>query len=249
MKQLRAQASELMIAMQSGKRILLVGDHKQLPPHYNKKHIKLAAKRLNESTNIFEVHDFEKAFNKTKGITLSTQYRMVEPICKIISDVFYPEIEGGLQTGRPKSPEWYDELQGTMRKSVVWVDSSADQYNEVALNPGYYNEAEVNLIKSSLQSIVNASDFMKKIIEDQPENSHPIGIITLYKAQKDKVESMISQTDWLQPIRELIKIDTVDSYQGQQNSIIILSLVRDNANFSQGFLQHPERINVGRIQT
>lgn len=240
----RAQASELMIAMQSGKRILLVGDHKQLPPHYNKKHIKLAAKKLNENTNIFEVHDFEKAFNKTKGITLSTQYRMVEPICKIISEVFYPEIKGGLQTGRPKSPEWYDELQGTMRKSVVWLDSSADQYNEVALNPGYYNEAEVNLIKNSLQSIVNTSDFLKKIIEDQRENSHPIGIITLYKAQKDKVESMISQTDWLQPIRELIKIDTVDSYQGQQNSIIILSLVRDNAKFSQGFLQHPERINV-----
>lgn len=240
----RAQASELMIAMQSGKRILLVGDHKQLPPHYNKKHLKLAAKKLNENTNIFEVHDFEKAFIKTNGITLNTQYRMVEPICKIISEVFYPEIKGGLRTGRPKSPEWYNKLQGSMQKSVVWIDSSTDQYNEVSLNPGYYNEVEVNLIKNSLQSIVNADEFLKKIIEEQPKNSHPIGIITLYKAQKDKVESMISQTDWLQPIRDLIKIDTVDSYQGQQNSIIILSLVRDNSNFSQGFLQHPERINV-----
>lgn len=240
----RAQASELMIAMQSGKRVLLVGDHKQLPPHYHKKHIKLAAKKLNESINIFDKHDFEKVFKKTGGITLNTQYRMIKPICYIISEVFYPELEGGLQTGRSSSPEWYDLLNGYLKKPVIWLDSSSTQNNEVYTNPGYYNESEVGLIKQTLQNIVTSEEFLKHLINDKSRTPHPIGIITLYKAQKDKVESMISQTDSLQPLREYIKVDTVDSYQGQQNSIIILSLVRDNAEYTQGFLQYPERINV-----
>ncbi|SSP30064.1 serine/threonine protein kinase [Acinetobacter pittii] len=240
----RAQASELMIAMQSGKRVLLVGDHKQLPPHYHKKHIKLAAKKLNESINIFDKHDFEKVFKKTGGITLNTQYRMVKPICHIISEVFYPELEGGLQTGRSSSPEWYDLLNGYLKKPVIWLDSSSSQSNEVYTNPGYYNESEVILIKQTLQNIVTSEEFLKHLINDKARTPHPIGIITLYKAQKDKVESMISQTDSLQPLREYIKVDTVDSYQGQQNSIIVLSLVRDNPEYTQGFLQYPERINV-----
>lgn len=55
---------------------------------------------------------------------------------------------------------------------------------------------------------------------------------------------MINQTDWLSSIRDLIKVDTVDSYQGQENDIIILSLVRDNHQGIEGFLLNPERINV-----
>lgn len=66
----------------------------------------------------------------------------------------------------------------------------------------------------------------------------------MYRTQKEKIENELSKAEWARPIRELIKIDTVDSYQGQQNSIIILSLVRDNTQLSQGFLKDSSRINV-----
>ncbi|MCW7415635.1 Upf1 family helicase [Escherichia coli] len=54
----------------------------------------------------------------------------------------------------------------------------------------------------------------------------------------------MSRAEWAASLRGLIKIDTVDSYQGQENKIIILSLVRDNPNKLQGFLRDAPRINV-----
>jgi superfamily I DNA and/or RNA helicase len=66
----------------------------------------------------------------------------------------------------------------------------------------------------------------------------------MYRAQKDLVDQKLSKAEWAKPLRNLIKIDTVDSYQGQENSIIILSLVRDSVNKRQGFLVDEARINV-----
>ncbi|MCV5900460.1 C-terminal helicase domain-containing protein, partial [Escherichia coli] len=59
-----------------------------------------------------------------------------------------------------------------------------------------------------------------------------------------EIDNAISRAEWAASLRGLIKIDTVDSYQGQENKIIILSLVRDNPNKLQGFLRDAPRINV-----
>lgn len=66
----RAQASELMVALQSAKRVLLVGDHKQLPPFYQNGHIKHASKLLDVSQEAFRESDFERAFKACGGVTL-----------------------------------------------------------------------------------------------------------------------------------------------------------------------------------
>ena len=239
----RAQASELMIALQSAKRVLLVGDHKQLPPHYDKKHLKLASKKLDLPVNSFNIHDFERVFKNTNGVTLSTQYRMIEPICRVISNVFYSDIAGGLKTGRTASPKFYDFIADQFKESVIWVDSTNEQ-KEIKTNPGYCNEHEVKIIKDILQCYATESNFLENLISQNKPSNIPIGIITLYKSQKELIENMINQTDWLSSIRDLIKVDTVDSYQGQENDIIILSLVRDNHQGIEGFLLNPERINV-----
>ncbi len=63
----RAQASELMVALQSAKRVLLVGDHKQLPPFYQNGHIKHASKQLEVSQEAFLESDFERAFKACGG--------------------------------------------------------------------------------------------------------------------------------------------------------------------------------------
>ncbi|EPG36841.1 hypothetical protein F907_02538 [Acinetobacter colistiniresistens] len=237
----RAQASELLIAMQSARRVLLVGDHKQLPPLYEKEQLRLAAKKINSNIDIFTESDFERAFKVTEGITLNTQYRMIKPIGDIVSHCFY---NGQLKTGRDDSEEWFNLLKSPLNKAVTWIDSASD-FGELNDGSGkYYNINELNCICTLLKGLCedNTIQELKKLVNN--EQAFPIGIITMYRTQKEKIENEISKAEWARPIRDLIKIDTVDSYQGQQNSIIILSLVRDNIQLSQGFLKDNSRINV-----
>ncbi|EJA0982879.1 AAA family ATPase, partial [Escherichia coli] len=110
----RSPASELAIAMQVGRKVLLVGDHKQLPPLFDEEHIK-AAKRIlpNVSTDELKRSDFERAFvstyGKTVGRFLKVQYRMIPAVGNLVSECFYIE-EGGLETGRGKTKKAYLEL-------------------------------------------------------------------------------------------------------------------------------------------
>ncbi|ELI6425494.1 NERD domain-containing protein [Vibrio harveyi] len=243
----RAQAAELMVAIQSGRRVLLVGDHKQLPPFYHQEHLKLAAKKLELGRGIFYESDFERAFKATGGVTLDTQYRMAEPIGNIVSECFYAKDIGKLHSERKASPHWYSELPKPWNSTVTWVDSTScdEQGGEKSDGDGrYYNQREVDLLMESLQRLATEScigALKQTITTEQP---YPIGIITMYNRQKDAIDSAISRAEWAKDIRSLIKIDTVDSYQGQENQIIILSLVRDNLDKLQGFLRDAPRINV-----
>jgi len=243
----RAQASELLIALQSAKRILLVGDQKQLPPYYDKTHLKHAARKLNCDVEIFQESDFYKAFKRNKGVTLDTQYRMVKPIGDVVSKCFYSDEIDELKTGRQDSPEWYKTLAFPWNEPVTWIDSHSDVgiSGEEEIERGkYVNASEVSIIKSLFQLISDPKTIERLTESVSKEQPYPIGIITMYRAQKDLIENEISKYEWATPIRHLLKIDTVDSYQGQENKIIILSLVRDNDKTIQGFLGDAPRINV-----
>jgi tRNA A-37 threonylcarbamoyl transferase component Bud32/signal recognition particle GTPase len=243
----RAQASELMIPLQSAKRILLVGDHRQLPPYYEKNHVKAVSNKLGISTNEVTKTDFERAFVVNNGIALNTQYRMVKPIGDIISNCFYKDTPGGLSTGRGSSPSWYDLLPTPWNVPVIWIDSGIGEFSsgdEEVTKGKLVNRHEVKVALEMLKSLTSPetiSNLRSSVTKEQP---YPIGIITMYRAQKELFEHELSKTEWASPIRPLIKIDTVDSYQGQENKIIILSLVRDNINKNQGFLGDQPRINV-----
>jgi superfamily I DNA and/or RNA helicase len=82
------------------------------------------------------------------------------------------------------------------------------------------------------------------MISDVGTDAKPIGIICSYREQKLLLQRLLSEQEWAIKLSELIKIDTVDSYQGKENRIIILSLTRNNDKYQQGFLNSPERINV-----
>lgn len=243
----RAQAAELMVALQSAKRVLLVGDHKQLPPFYHQQHLKLAAKKLELGRGIFYESDFERAFKATGGVTLDTQYRMAEPIGDLVSECFYAKDIGKLHTGRGDSPDWFAQLPSPWNKTVSWIDSSSPIHQGGEQQKGhgrYFNPREVRLLMDALQELVSdeiVAQLRHSVTTEQP---YPIGIITMYRQQKEEIENAISRAEWAGSLRGLIKIDTVDSYQGQENKIIILSLVRDNPNKLQGFLRDEPRINV-----
>jgi len=242
----RAQASELMIAIQSGKRVLLVGDHRQLPPFYDKNHLKSAAKRLGISKRSIQVTDFQRLFETAKGVTLDTQYRMCEPIGDLVSHCFYANELTKLKTGRGCPPDWYSALPHPWNTPVVWIDSGQGESvtGEEPSGTGFVNHHEINLILDCLR-LLSQSPYLEHICESQTESQkYVIGIITMYRAQRDLLDQQLSRAEWAGPLRCLIKIDTVDSYQGQENPIIILSLVRDSIDKQQGFLVNEPRINV-----
>ncbi|ACQ93525.1 NERD domain protein [Tolumonas auensis DSM 9187] len=239
----RATFSELAIAMQSAKRVLLVGDHKQLAPSYDVDHIKDVCRTLNLSKDEVTKTDFERAFELNNGQMLSTQYRMVPAIGEIISQCFY---SGELKTGPKASLDWMKSLPEPWNKSVSWIDTSGNGYLEKnTAKGGVSNDAEVELLSSLLHELVSIDGTVEQLkMWGKNDSTPPIGIITGYRKQVELLELNLENAAWAAGIRDLIKIDTIDSYQGSENRIIMLSLVRHNANNKTGFMNDNARVNV-----
>ncbi|GKV96283.1 AAA family ATPase [Pectobacterium aroidearum] len=253
----RSISSELAIAMQAGKRILLVGDHHQLPPLYTKPHKKALAKKLgvySDEVDLDELvqSDFERAFEshygKLAGAKLLTQYRMVEPIGNMVSDCFY---QGELVTGFREIPDVYQSLPNGIKAYTTWLDTAAfgkrANHNKDGKGSSIANATEVNVIIKLLSGIAQKDDQVESLAlqMNKDKGELPIGIICMYAEQKKRLRRKVAEQTWSEQFKSLIRIDTVDSYQGKENRIVILSITRSDTHQSPGFLRSPNRINVG----
>ena len=252
----RSISSELAIAMQSGTRILLVGDHKQLPPLYSDEHKNALARRLGISKRGEELDqalgsDFERVFLSEYGkqtcATLKTQYRMAPAIGSLVSACFYENV---LENGKTDNdvPNIYFRLPKKIKSCVTWLDTTSlpSAYHEPAKNGSLSNRAEADVIIGILQDLANDETFMnsepvQKCLE---KNEKAIGVICMYGEQKKLIRKKFNERSWNDEFRRLVKIDSVDSYQGKENRVIILSLTRHDKVCSTGFLHLPNRINV-----
>lgn len=253
----RSISSELAIAMQAGKRILLVGDHHQLPPLYTTPHKKALAHKLGiptEGVDLDEIlqSDFERAFEsdygRCAGAKLLTQYRMVEPIGDLVSDCFY---EGDLETGSRDIPNIYQGLPDGMKAYTTWLDTKS--FGKGAHHPdkgkgsSLANPTEVNAIIKLLNGIASNDEQVDELKQQMKKDKGelPIGIICMYAEQKKRLRRKVSEQSWGDEFKSLLRIDTVDSYQGKENRIVILSITRSEDRQRPGFLRSPNRINVG----
>jgi serine/threonine protein kinase len=244
----RATPGELAVAIQSGRRVLLVGDHRQLPPLYTEPLVRRISADLQwPDRSVLTRSDFERAFEsdygRQVGATLQTQYRMAPPIGELVSACFYPT---PLQPGRGDPPAWFDQLPERIRAVVTWVDTSdagRESYDRPK-TPGFDNLYEAREILDLLRSICTGGAFVQALLGHCAEEEKPIGVICMYAAQESLLQRMLSEQDWATGYRRLIKIDTVDSYQGKENRIIIVSTTRNNGRYEQGFLSSNERVNV-----
>lgn len=248
----RASPMELVVAMQAGRRVLLVGDHLQLPPMYPKAVEEKTSQLLGIGRADFrKMNNFQRAFSseygRSVGRTLLKQYRMASSINRVVSNCFY---EGALTVDREAPIAAYEKLPEYLAKEVVWIDT-ADQGRasfHKELQGGYgalVNEVEANIVVSVVREIAMSKEFVEAIrIKVLQSDSAPIGIITMYAAQRDLIRRKLDQADWAGDIRDLFTVGTVDSYQGKENCIIILSIVRNDTSSVVGFLSEPERINV-----
>lgn len=236
----RASAGELAIAMQSAKRVILVGDYNQLQPFYNIDVVSNAPSSLSMSSDIIFDSDFHRACINNNSYTLKVQYRMQEPISNLVSHVFYNDI---LLTGCKKEQTILD--YSPWNSYVTWVDTSSFDNTEKSINKSFYNDLEIDIICSQLKLLLSEDKSLAKIESwSEDGRTSPIGIITGYSGQVKRIVDKIDSEPLLSNNRDFIKIDTIDSYQGGENRIVIISLVRSNVKESVGFMDNDSRLNV-----
>jgi serine/threonine protein kinase len=248
----RCTPGELAVPIQMAKRVLLVGDHLQLLPMMDDQMLS-DLKEVEPDVAQEELirSDFERAFTSTYGqsigVRLTEQYRMDAAICELVSGCFYEEHGIRLTTSLARRPVLQPTDIGVswLSKPLVWVDAGTRQMN-AEFRPEddttLHNRTEVDAVISILEQL--AAD--KKLVAalGKLDDETPIGVICMYSGQKRQIELAWSRRPFEPRFKRLVRIDTVDSYQGKENAIVILSLVRSNPKGSPGHVGIPNRCNV-----
>ncbi|MEH2593312.1 superfamily I DNA and/or RNA helicase [Bradyrhizobium sp. AZCC 1577] len=250
----RCTPGELAVPLQLGRRVLLVGDHFQLKPMVDDVVTRELCREFSQAqiTDI-QRSEFERAFVSSYGIkggqVLNEQYRMAPPICDLVSDVFYKPRGVVLVTSEERNGDVFFTSAAAKKllpSCVTWIDTSSEKSHVERpdeRNPwDIANLAEANAIVSLLKSIQQNHEFSDHLAD--LADDHPIGIICMYKEQRVLLERLLAQSDLPSTFRDLVRLDTVDSYQGKENAIVIVSLVRCNAKGTVGHVGNMNRCNV-----
>lgn len=224
-----AQAMEAAcwIAIRKADRVILAGDHCQLPPTI--KCIEAARGGLDQTLMQQIVH------NKPETVSLlKMQYRMNDEIMRFSSDWFY---QGELQS----APEVKYRSILDFDTPIEWINTEGLECNEefVGESFGRINKAEAALSISQLQEYINKIG-KERILEERID----IGLISPYKAQVQYLRQLVKKEPFFKPYRHLITVNTVDGFQGQERDVILISLVRANEDGQIGFLNDLRRMNV-----
>jgi serine/threonine protein kinase len=254
----RCTPSELAVPIQSGKWIVLVGDHAQLEPLHPGDIVDALAGELGLPLHEVQRSDFERVFEsdygKAAGSTLTKQYRMLPPIGRVVSSAFY---NGGLLHGRTNSIIDEGILPPELQVPLQWVStdsagSGGYQKRDLKQGQSLFNPLEVDAILSLLKRCAEHEPFIEWLL-GRSDSGHPIGIICAYALQRDYLWKKLQAENLPDVLRRAIKVDTIDSYQGKENLIVLLSLVRNNADgivdggektIAPGFMARKNRINV-----
>ena len=255
-----AQALEAAcwIPMRRASRVILAGDHCQLPPTVKS----IAALRAGLGKTLME----RIAENKPEVVTLlKIQYRMNDEIMRFSSDWFYGgEVESAPQI-KYRSVLDYDH-------PITWIDTSneenqitiegedapedsastsssvsaANQNSDLNFKEQFVGESfgRINKAEAELTLLTLAEYFTKigkrRVLEERID----VGIISPYRAQVQYLKKLIKKYEFFKPYRRLISVNTVDGFQGQERDVILISLVRSNDEGQIGFLKDLRRMNV-----
>ncbi len=255
-----AQALEAAcwIPMRRASRVILAGDHCQLPPTVKS----IAALRAGLGKTLME----RIAENKPEVVTLlKIQYRMNDEIMRFSSDWFYggkvesaPQIKYRSVLDYDHPITWIDtsneENQITIEggdapedsASVSSSESAANQKSDLNFKEQFVGESfgRINKAEAELTLLTLAEYFTKigkrRVLEERID----VGIISPYRAQVQYLKKLIKKYEFFKPYRRLISVNTVDGFQGQERDVILISLVRSNDEGQIGFLKDLRRMNV-----
>ena len=267
-----AQALEAAcwIPMKRASRVILAGDHCQLPPTVKS----IAALRAGLGKTLME----RIAENKPEVVTLlKIQYRMNDEIMRFSSDWFYggkvesaPQIKYRSVLDYDHPITWIDtsneENQITIEggdapedsasaassesasssESTSSSESAANQNSDLNFKEQFVGESfgRINKAEAELTLLTLAEYFTKIGKQRVLSESIDVGIISPYRAQVQYLKKLIKKYEFFKPYRRLISVNTVDGFQGQERDVILISLVRSNDEGQIGFLKDLRRMNV-----
>ena len=267
-----AQALEAAcwIPMRRASRVILAGDHCQLPPTVKS----IAALRAGLGKTLME----RIAENKPEVVTLlKIQYRMNDEIMRFSSDWFYggkvesaPQIKYRSVLDYDHPITWIDtsneENQITIEGEDVPEDSAStsspaatsssastssaasasNQNSDLNFKEQFVGESfgRINKAEAELTLLTLAEYFTKIGKQRVLSESIDVGIISPYRAQVQYLKKLIKKYEFFKPYRRLISVNTVDGFQGQERDVILISLVRSNDEGQIGFLKDLRRMNV-----
>ena len=239
-----AQALEAacLIPMRRAGRVVLAGDHCQLPPTVKC----FEAMKQGLGRSLME----RLVENHPEAVTLlTTQYRMNEDIMKFSSDWFYggemvaaedAKHRGILDYDTPI--EWIDTAEMISEIAEI-ADENEDlrAYREALSGNsfGRINKEEAQLTLLTLQNYITKIG-KQRFLDERLD----IGLISPYRAQVKYLRQLLNRLSFFKPFRNSISVNTVDGFQGQERDIIIISLVRSNEEGDIGFLRDLRRMNV-----
>ena len=255
-----AQALEAAcwIPMRRANRVILAGDHCQLPPTVKS----IAALRAGLGKTLME----RIAENKPEVVTLlKIQYRMNEEIMRFSSDWFYggqvesaPQIKYRSILDYDHPITWIDTSNEENQITIEGEDapedsastsssvSAANQNSDLNFKEQFVGESfgRINKAEAELTLLTLAEYFTKIGKQRVLGDSIDVGIISPYRAQVQYLKKLIKKYEFFKPYRRLISVNTVDGFQGQERDVILISLVRSNDEGQIGFLKDLRRMNV-----
>ncbi len=233
-----AQALEpgCWIPIAKGKRVILAGDHHQLPPTVKSE--KAAREGLRETL-------FEKCIKRQPATArmLMVQYRMHEQIMEFSSEQFYDGQLIAHDTVRHAGLDAYD-LSFAPDLPVEFLDTAGFGFQEITIpeSRSTANPEEADLLLKRLAQLLEPYDQV-----EHEDDLLTIGVIAPYRAQINYLKDAIEENDELNGLmaHRMLSVGTVDSFQGQERDIIAISLTRSNNHGEIGFLSDIRRMNVG----
>lgn len=243
----RVNPLDLMIPLsQATKKIILVGDHRQLPHVYNEDIFdelqndgeideNLREKGIRQS--MFEylkekADELEKKDNIKRTITLDRQYRMHKLLGNFINQNFYEVYNEGFHS--PLEDEIFK--QDFYKTPLVWIDVKNTVDKEIKKGTSRKRESEANIIVNKLKEMITSGKGEKLTY----------GVISFYKAQVDEITEKLKK----EGLSNKVKVGSVDAFQGMEFDVMFLSVVRTNtkeslnSSFPYGFLASENRLCV-----
>jgi len=242
-----AQALEAAcwIPLRRVSRVVLAGDHCQLPPTVKSIAAMKAGLGKTLMERIVETHP--------EAVTLlRIQYRMNDDIMRFSSDYFY---NGQVES----APEVRFRGILDLDASIEWIDTS--EYSDNLDNPDYPKNPEIPELSFKEEFVgesygrINKAEglltmhvlqqYFERIGKQRLLDEHiDVGIISPYRAQVQYLRRLLTKREYFKPFRRQISVNTVDGFQGQERDVIVISLVRSNDEGQIGFLRDLRRMNV-----
>ncbi|MFD2507488.1 DEAD/DEAH box helicase [Halalkalibacter alkalisediminis] len=259
----KATPPELLLPMLKGKKIILVGDHHQLPPLLGNDTLEETLQEMADGSDDFEGKAelnkllkeslFERLFKnlpKSNKTMLAIQYRMHENIMETITP-FYEQENERLQCGLTDSDSDRDHLLESplikRNNHLLWLDMPNESaFFEERMKGGksLYNPAELEKIGALLKELDEAAAQAKQAGRMKKDEKKSIGVISFYGEQVKRIDRLIQQELRLNHLT--IRTGTVDRFQGMEMDVILVSMVRnhDHPKDDIGFAKDYRRLNV-----